>query len=460
MPPARIAVVEEPGCAVDRARPRKERRGCGKRLQPGAAAGGCAFDGAKIALQPIADAAHLVHGPLACEGNSWGSRNSGSSGPTLYRRGFTTDLREADVVLGSGRKLVAAVGEIVARHQPAAVFVYATCVTALVGEELPKLCAEAQARFGVPVVPVESPGFAGAKNMGNELAGDALLRHVIGTAEPARTTPYDVNVIGEYNVAGELWQVKPLLDRLGIRILASISGDGRYRDVAAAHRARAALLVCSRAMLNLARRMEERWGIPFLEGSFYGVSDTSDALRGLAGLLVRRGAPADLLDRTEALVAAEERRAWARLEPFRARLAGKRVLLYTGGVKSWSVVSALQEIGMEVVGTSVRKSTEGDVARIRALMGDGAHTFDSLPGRQMYAILKEARADILLAGGRSQFVALKAKVPFLDVNQERHRGYAGYEGTVALVAEIDRALSSPVFREVRRPAPWDVEVAS
>ena len=70
-------------------------------------------------------------------------------------------------------------------------------------------------------------------------------------------------------------------------------------------------------------------------------------------------------------------------------------------------------------------------------------------------MLKEARADIMLSGGRSQFVALKAKMPWLDINQERHYGYAGYEGMVALVQEIDKALSNPVWEQVRTPAPWD-----
>ncbi|MFX8558155.1 nitrogenase component 1, partial [Acinetobacter baumannii] len=75
-------------------------KGCTKSLKPGAAAGGCAFDGAKIVLQPITDAAHLVHGPIACEGNSWDNRGSKSSGPLLYRTGFTTDLTELDVIGG------------------------------------------------------------------------------------------------------------------------------------------------------------------------------------------------------------------------------------------------------------------------------------------------------------------------------------------------------------------------
>jgi nitrogenase molybdenum-cofactor synthesis protein NifE len=203
--------------------------------------------------------------------------------------------------------------------------------------------------------------------------------------------------------------------------------------------------------------MEERYGIPFFEGSFYGISDTSDALRQIARLLVQRGAPEELLGRTEILIRREEARAWERLHGYRKRFDGKRVLLITGGVKSWSVVSALQEVGLEIVGTSVKKSTEEDKERVKELMGDDAHMFDDLPPREMYKMLKDAKADIMLSGGRSQFVALKAKMPWLDINQERHHAYAGYEGMVTLVQEIDKALYNPIWEQVRRAAPWESE---
>ncbi|MFN3886480.1 MAG: nitrogenase component 1, partial [Aquabacterium sp.] len=143
------------------------------------------------------------------------------------------------------------------------------------------------------------------------------------------------------------------------------------------------------------------------------------------------------------------------LEPYRARLKGKRVLLITGGVKSWSVVSALQEVGMEIVGTSVKKSTKEDKEKIKEIMGDDAHMIDDMTPREMYNMLRDARADIMLSGGRSQFIALKARMPWLDINQERHHPYAGYEGMVELVDEIDRALHNPVWQQVRIPAPWD-----
>ncbi len=450
-------VLNEPGCEINQAKSGKDRKkGCTRQLVPGAAAGGCAFDGAKIALQPLTDVAHLVHGPIACEGNSWDNRGAYSSGSKLYRTGFTTDINELDVIYGGEKRLFRSIREIIEKYDPPAVFVYQTCVTALIGDDIEAVCRAATQKFGKPVIPVDAPGFAGNKNLGNKLAGEALLDYVIGTAEPEITTPYDINIIGEYNLAGELWQVKPLLDELGIRVLACISGDARYHEVACSHRARAAMMVCSKAMINIARKMHERYGIPFFEGSFYGVSDMSDALRQIAGLLVQRGAADELLGRTELLIRREEARAWSRLRQFTQRLRGKRVLLITGGVKSWSVVAALQEVGMEIVGTSTKKSTLEDKEKIKTLMGEDAHAIDDMTPREIYALLRDARADIMLSGGRSQFIALKARVPWLDINQERHHAYAGYEGMVELVRQIDLALHSPIWRQVRLTAPWEV----
>ncbi|HIJ61518.1 MAG TPA: nitrogenase iron-molybdenum cofactor biosynthesis protein NifE [Rhodospirillaceae bacterium] len=450
-------LMNEPGCSINQSKSAGERKkGCGKSLVPGAAAGGCAFDGAKIALQPVTDVVHLVHGPIACEGNSWDGRNSWSSGSDLYRVGFTTDMSNLDIVAGGEKKLYRAIKEAIRRYDPPAVFVYQTCVGALIGDDIDAVCKAASERLGRPVVPVNAPGFVGSKNLGNRLAGEALLEHVIGTVEPDDCGPTDINILGEYNVAGELDQFRPLLARLGIRLRTSITGDARYAEVAAAHTARANMVLCSQALVTLARKMKERWGIPYFEGSFYGISDTSEALRNIARMLVERGADPGLAERTEILIAEEETKAWRLLEPYKARLAGRKVLLYTGGVKSWSVIQALQEVGMEVVGTSVRKATEADRQKALARLGDDEEKLaDAITPRDMYAMFRDGKADMMLSGGRSQFVALKARTPWIDINQERHHGYAAYDGMVELIRQIDLSINNPIWAQVRAPAPWE-----
>jgi nitrogenase molybdenum-cofactor synthesis protein NifE len=155
------------------------------------------------------------------------------------------------------------------------------------------------------------------------------------------------------------------------------------------------------------------------------------------------------------VIAREEALVWEKLEAFRPRLSGKRVLLNTGGVKSWSVASALMEIGIEIVGTSVKKSTEEDKERIKQILEDDHRMFEGMAPRDLYALLERHDADIMLSGGRTQFVALKAKMPWLDINQERHHPYAGYDGMVELVRQIDLAIHNPVWAQVREASPFD-----
>jgi nitrogenase molybdenum-cofactor synthesis protein NifE len=302
----------------------------------------------------------------------------------------------------------------------------------------------------LPVVPVHAPGFAGSKNLGNRLAGNALLDHVIGTQEPHVVTPGDVNLVGEYNIAGELWDVLPTLQRVGIRVLAGITGDSRYAEIAAAHRARATMVVCSRALLPLARGLQDSYGIPFFEGSFYGLRAMADSLRGFAGVLPIDG----IGERVERVIAEEEARTRVLLEPYRRRLSGARAVLYTGGVKSWSMVSALQDVGVDVVASGATKSTADDVDKIEQLLPPGGRVIRDGNPRKLLGIVEETGADILIAGGRNQYTALKARLPFLDVNQERHVPLAGYAGVVELARRLDLALHNPVWDAVRTRAPW------
>jgi nitrogenase molybdenum-cofactor synthesis protein NifE len=449
------ALLDEPACAHNK----KSKSGCAK-PKPGATAGGCAFDGAQIALLPIADVAHIVHGSIACAGSSWDNRGTRSSGSRLFRIGMTTDLTEQDVIMGRGEKrLFHSIKQAIESYKPAAVFVYNTCVPALVGDDVEAVCKEAEKRWETPVVPVDAAGFYGTKNLGNRIAGEAMVKYVCGTREPdplpdaaqeVSHKVHDIALVGEYNIAGELWHVLPLLDELGLRVLCTLSGDARYREVQTMHRSKVNMMVCSKAMINVARKLQDAFGTAWFEGSFYGVRDVSQALRDFARLIDDE----DLTVRTEALIAREEAKIDQALAPWRDRLRGRRVLLYTGGVKSWSVIAALQDLGMEVVATGTKKSTEEDKARIRELMGQDAVMLEDGNPRALIDIVTERKVDVLIAGGRNMYTALKARIPFLDINQEREFGYAGYDGMVELARQLVLTIESPVWRQVRAPAPW------
>jgi nitrogenase molybdenum-cofactor synthesis protein NifE len=459
----------------------------------------CAFDGAMIVLQPIADTAHIVHGPIACAGNSWEGRGTLSSRGNLHRMGFTTDMSELDIIYGSEDKLYSAIIHTYRSVAPRAIFVYSTCVSGLVGEDIDSICKRAEDTINNPqsnshtvvdtagapgfavsstkirVIPVNSPGFVGPKNLGNRIAGEVLLEHVIGTGEPAYTTGTDINLIGEYNIAGDQWLIEPTLKDAGFRVLSRITGDATFDEITYAHRARLNVVVCSRALINIAQEMEERYGIPYVEVSFFGKTETGKALRAIAEKLqghsvgeaqtvcsplsgavpkipspvreeiqgvddcTRPGNAIDLTETVEPVIRDEEAKLATALAPY-SHLKGKRAVLYTGGVKSWSIISALRDLGIDIVAVGTRKSTFEDEEKMKSLLGENAPLIEDVTASNILKLMHEGHADMLIAGGRNQYLAMKEGFPFVDVNQERHIPYAGYAGLVNFAEQIHNSV--------------------
>lgn len=414
----------------------------------------CAFDGAMIVLQPIADAAHIVHGPIACCGNSWEGRGALSSKGNLHRMGFTTDMSEMDIVYGSEEKLYRAIlqtyeslqGDLVrGTRSPSrlkAIFVYATCVSGLIGEDIEAVCRRAEAEIGIRVIPVNAPGFLGPKNLGNRIAGEVLLDYVIGTGNLPSSLNLGgderavINLIGEFNIAGDLWLVEPLLKEAGIRILSRITGDSTFEEITYAHKAELNVVVCSRALINVAREMERRYDIPYVEVSFFGKTEMSKTLRLIASHFK---SDLKLVEKIESIIEREEKRLAERLKAY-DHLKGKKAVLYTGGVKSWSFISALLDLGIEVVAVGTKKSTFEDEEKMREILGADAPLVEDVSPKNLLKLMKERKADILIAGGRNQYLAIKEGFPFVDVNQERHIPYAGYEGLINLAEQISSSI--------------------
>src|SRR5664279_2902009 len=79
---------------------------CGKASLAGSVSQrACVFCGSRVVLYPIADALHVVHGPIGCAAYTWDIRGAQSSGPQLHRNSFSTDMQEMDVIYGGEKKL-------------------------------------------------------------------------------------------------------------------------------------------------------------------------------------------------------------------------------------------------------------------------------------------------------------------------------------------------------------------
>ena len=245
---------------------------------------------------------------------------------------------------------------------------------------------------------------------------------------------YDINLIGEYNIAGDLWGMLPLFERLGIRVLSCVSGDARFERLRYAHRAKLNVIICSKSLTNLARKMKKDYGMPYLEESFYGMTDTAKALRNMARELDLRSGGQNGPCETGWKASSQKRRPVpARIAPYRTRLEGKRAVLFTGGVKTWSMVNALRELGVEVLAAGTQNSTLEDFHSDEGSHAQGRPDHRGHLHRRPLGVMREKMPDLIVAGGKTKFLALKTRTPFLDINHGRSHPYAGYEGMVTLL---------------------------
>lgn len=405
----------------------------------------CVFCGSRVVLYPITDALHVIHGPVGCASYTWDIRGAWSSGRELHRMSFTTDLREKDVIYGGEKKLERSLVELIDHYQPKAAFVYGTCIVGVIGDDLDAICRRVGEKTGIDVIPVHSPGFAGSKKEGYSAACVALDA-LVGTGDTRNISPMSINILGDFNIAGETWVIRDYYERLGVEVVSTVTGDGRVDDIRRAHGASLNVVQCSGSMTGLAKLMKERYGIPFIRVSYFGIEDMSEALYDVAEQFNDAG----LWERTREMVRSEIAALMPELGKYKAALAGKRAAVYTGGAfKAMSLIRSLRTLGMKTVIAGSQTGSRDDYERIRAIADEGTILLDDTNPLELARFMQQENVDLLIGGVKERPIAYKLGIAFCDHNHERKVGLAGYVGMKQFAAEVHRSVSSPVWRWVR-----------
>lgn len=402
----------------------------------------CVYSGARVVLNPVTDALHLIHGPIGCAAYTWDIRGSSTSGSDLYKTSFSTDMGELDVVFGGEKKLAKAIRQLAAKYKPPAIFVYSTCIVGVIGDDLRAVCKSASEELGIPVIPVRSEGFRGNKNEGYKAACNALFE-LIGTEEYIPNGRYPINLLGEYNVAGDLWKIEPFFDEMGLEIVASFTGDSRVKDIKRSHAAKLNLVQCSGSMTHLAKMVEEEYGIPYRRVSFFGLHDMATALRTAAEFF---NVP-EMISKAEEIIEREIARVMPEIEMRRSRLEGKKAAIYMGGAaKAVSLVKGFEELGMDVVIIGTQTGDHDDYKKIARIVKDGTVIIDDANPLELKELLIKQKANLLVAGVKERFMAYKLGIAFCDFNHDRTVSFEGFDGMVNFAREVDISVNSPVWK--------------
>ncbi|MGC9504215.1 nitrogenase iron-molybdenum cofactor biosynthesis protein NifE [Baaleninema sp.] len=407
----------------------------------------CVFCGSRVVLYPIADAVHLVHGPIGCAAYTWDIRGALSSGPELHRLSFSTDLQERDVIFGGEPKLYKALVELIDRHHPNGAFVYSTCIVGIIGDDLDSICKRVSQEKGIPVIPVKSEGFKGNKRAGYNAACKAMFE-LVGTGDTTGISPHSINILGDFNLAGEIWIIREYFEKMGVEVVANITGDGRIKDIARCHGAALNVVQCSGATLDLAKMMKEEYGTPFLRVSYFGVEDMAKALYDVAKVF--QDDP-KILDRAKQLVRDELSELYPKLQQYRQDLQGKKAAIYVGGAfKAFSLVKAFRLLGMDVVMVGSQTGTSEDYKELHEITDPGTIIVDDSNPLELSAFLKEKDVDIFVGGVKERPIAYKLGLGFCDHNHERKEALEGFVGMFNFAKEVHSTVMSPVWRFVPR----------
>ncbi len=408
----------------------------------------CSFCGSRVVLYPIADALHVVHGPIGCAAYTWDIRGALSSGPNLHRLSFSTDMQEKDVVYGGEKKLFQSIMELSRAYEPNAVFVYATCIAGVIGDDVKAVCRRAEEALGISVIPVDSEGFKGSKKAGYHAACDALFNHLVGTGDTSDIGPLSINILGDFNLAGEIWMIEEYYKKMGIEIVSRITGDGRVEDIRRMHGAALNLVQCSGSVTRLAEQMKKKYGIPYMRVSYFGIEDMSRALYDVAEFFNEEPV---VMERAQELVASEVKRILPELMQIKADLKGRRAAIYTGGAfKVFSLVRSLRTIGMKAVVAGSQTGSKEDYRQLHELCDEGAVLVDDTNPVELAKFILEKDVDLFIGGVKERPVAYKLGVAFCDHNHERKIALAGFEGLLNFAREVHASVMSPVWKFVPR----------
>ncbi|GFE59779.1 nitrogenase molybdenum-iron protein alpha chain [Geobacter sp. AOG2] len=426
-----------------------------KKTVPGVmSARGCAYAGAKgVVWGPIRDMVHVSHGPVGCGWYSWGTRRnmmSGITGVTSFPMQFTSDFQEKDIVYGGDKKLKTLLEEA---HDlfPLAkgISVLSECPVGLIGDDINSVAKQSAKDLDIPIIPCNCEGFRGvSQSLGHHISNDTIRDFIIGTREYAEPeSPYDIALIGEYNIGGDAWSTKPLLEECGFNVKAVWTGDGELEKIAATHTVKLNVIHCYRSMNYMCKVMEEKYGIPWIELNFFGPTKIRNSLRQLAALF-----DDTIKAKVEAVIAKYDPIMQAVIDEYKPRLDGKKVMLLVGGLRPRHTIGAYEDLGMDCVGSGYEFAHTDDYDRTAPEMPDATVVYDDPSEYEFEKFADALKPDLVGSGIKEKYVFQKMGIPFRQMHSWDYSGpYHGYKGFEVFARDVDMAINSPTWKLVKAP---------
>lgn len=469
---------------------------------------GCSYAGCKgVVLGPTRDIINLTHGPIGCGFYSWLTRRNqtrpeGPADANFMTYCFSTDLHDEDIVFGGEKKLRRAIREAYEIFKPKALSIFATCPVGLIGDDIHTVAREMKEELGINIFAFSCEGYKGvSQSAGHHIANNGIFTHVVGLDDTVRPGKFKINLLGEYNIGGDAFEIERILDKAGITLVSTFSGNSTYDSFANSHTADLNTVMCHRSINYVAEMMEKKYGIPWIKVNFVGAGSTAKSLRKIANYFEDE----ELIERVEKVISEELVEVERVRQEIRPRCEGKLAMLFVGGSRAHHYQDLFAEIGMKTVAAgyefahrddyegrnvlpdikidadsrnieelkvqpdpdrfSPRKSQEAlerlaaagfrfkDYDGMMPEMETGTMVIDDISQYETEMLIEKYKPAIFCAGIKEKFAIQKKGIPMKQLHSYDSSGpYAGFQGAINFFREIDRMVNSKIWSYMK--APW------
>ncbi|MCX5873577.1 MAG: nitrogenase molybdenum-iron protein alpha chain [Deltaproteobacteria bacterium] len=469
---------------------------------------GCTYAGCKgVIMGPTRDIVNITHGPIGCGFYSWLTRRNqtrpdGPEDENFMTYCFSTDMQEENIVFGGEKKLRAAVQEAYDLFKPKAISIFSTCPVGLIGDDVHSVAREMKEKLGINVFGFSCEGYKGvSQSAGHHIANNGIFKNVVGLNDNVKEGKYKINLLGEYNIGGDAFEIDRILKDCDITVVSTFSGNSTYDQFANAHTADLNTIMCHRSINYVAEMMETKFGIPWIKINFIGGEATAKSLRKIANYFENE----ELKQRVEEVIVREMPEVIKARDEVRSRCEGKVAMLFVGGSRAHHYQELFKEIGMKTIsagyefahrddyeGRTVLPSikVDADSRNIEELeihpdperfrprktdeqlkklqdegfrfkdydgmmreMSDRSLVIDDISQYESEQLIEIYKPAIFCAGIKEKFAIQKKGVPMKQLHSYDSGGpYAGFKGAINFYREIDRMVNSQVWKHIK--APW------
>ncbi|MGB5158259.1 nitrogenase molybdenum-iron protein alpha chain [Desulfobacterium sp. N47] len=470
---------------------------------------GCCYAGCKgVVLGPTRDIINITHGPIGCGFYSWLTRRNQTDPSTtpdnhnFMTYCFSTDMQDEQIIFGGEKKLRLAIQEAYDNFHPKAIAVFATCPVGLIGDDIHTVCRDMKEKLGINVFGFSCEGYKGvSQSAGHHIANNGIFTHVVGTDDTERDGKYKINLLGEYNIGGDAFEIERIFDKCGITLISTFSGNSSIDKFANAHVADLNLIMCHRSINYVAEMMETKYGLPWIKINFIGANATAKSLRKIAQYF----GDEELIAKVEEVIAEEMPAVKKAIEEIRPRTEGKRAMLFVGGSRAHHYQELFAELGMKTLSAGYEfahrddyegrrvlpdikvdadsrnieeldvkpdpvkynpRKSEAEIAKLAEAglkmseyegmmpdMDSGSMIIDDISQRESDLLIESFKPDIYCAGIKEKYTVQKNGIPMKQLHSYDYGGpYAGFNGAVNFYREIDRMVNSKIWRYLK--APW------